>query len=105
MSLRIKRGDKVAVLAGKDKGKSGKVIHVYPQKGRALVEGVNMVKKHVRKSQKNPQGGIIQQEMLIHLSNLSLVCPVSSKPTRIKTLIAGDGSKQRISAEKKAVMA
>ena len=105
MSLRIKRGDKVSVLAGKDKGKSGKVIHVYPQKERALVEGINMVKKHVRKSQKNPQGGIIQQEIPIHLSNLSLVCPVSGKPTRIKTLIAADRSKQRVSAENKAVMA
>ncbi len=105
MSLGIRRGDKVAVLAGKDKGKSGKVIHVYPQKGRALVEGINTVKKHVRKSQKNPQGGIIQQEIPIHLSNLSLLCPVSGKPSRLKTLIATDGSKQRVSAENKAVMA
>ena len=105
MSLRVRRGDKVFVLAGKDKGKSGKVIHVYPQKGRALVEGINRVKKHVRKSQKNPQGGIIQQEIPIHLSNLSLLCPVSGKPSRLKTLIAADGSKQRVSAENKAVMA
>ena len=105
MSLRVRRGDKVFILAGKDKGKSGKVIHVYPQKGRALVEGINMVKKHVRKSQKSPQGGIIQQEIPIHLSNLSLLCPVSGKPSRLKTLIATDGSKQRVSAENKAVMA
>src|SRR3989344_8157891 len=105
MSLGIKRGDKVAVLTGKDKGKSGKVLHVFPQKGRALVEGINMVKKHVRKSQKNPQGGIIQQEIPIHLSNLSLVCPVSGKPTRIKTLIAADRSKQRVSVKNKAVIA
>lgn len=105
MSLRIKRGDKVAVLAGRDKGKAGKVIHVYPQKERALVEGINVVKKHVRKSQKNPQGGIIQQEIPIHLSNLSLLCPVSGKPSRLKTLIAADGSKQRVSAKNKAVIA
>ncbi len=105
MSLRIRKGDKVFVLSGKDRGKSGRVIHVFPENHRALVEGINFVKKHVRKSQKNPQGGIISQEMTIHLSNLSLGCPVSGKPTRIKTLEAADGSKQRISAKNKAVIA
>ncbi len=105
MSLRIRKGDKVVVLTGKDKGKAGKVIHVYPKTGRALVEGINMVKKHVRKNPKNPQGGIVPQETPIHLSNLSVVCPVSSKPTRIKALIAQDGSKQRVSAKNKAVIA
>ena len=104
MSLRIKKGDRVLVLSGKDRGKSGRVVHVYPQKVRALVEGINMIKKHVRKSQKNPQGGVLTQEALIHLSNLSLLCPTSSKPTRIKTTVAGDGSKQRISAKNKAVI-
>jgi large subunit ribosomal protein L24 len=105
MSLRIKKGDKVVVLAGRDRGKTGRVIHVHPLIQRALVEGVNMVKKHQRKSQKNPQGGIIQQEVPIHLSNLSLLCPVSGKPTRVKTLIAADASKQRVSAKNKAVIA
>ena len=105
MSLRIRKGDKVSVLAGRDRAKSGKVLHVYPKKDRALVEGINMVKKHVRKSQKNPQGGIISQEIPIHLSNLGLLCPVSGKPSRIKTLIAGDGSKQRVSVKNQAVMA
>ena len=105
MSLRVKKGDKVLILAGKDRGKSGKVVHVYPKKNRALVEGVNMVKKHLRKSQQNPQGAIATQELPIYLSKLSLICPVSGKPTRIKTLIAADNSKQRISAKNKAVMA
>ncbi|MGH7198491.1 MAG: 50S ribosomal protein L24 [Candidatus Omnitrophota bacterium] len=105
MSLRIRKGDQIVVLSGRDKGKKGRVVHVYPGKGRALVEGVNMMKKHVRKSQKNPQGGLIHQEALIQLSKLSLVCPATTKPTRIKTLIAQDGSKQRISAKKKAVIA
>lgn len=105
MSLRIRKGDKVLVLAGKDKGKSGKVIHVYPRKNRALVEGINMVKKHLRKSQQNPQGAIAHREIPIHISNLSLIDPVSSKPTRIKVLVAGDGSKQRVSAKNKAVIA
>jgi len=105
MSLRIRKGDQIVVLSGRDKGKKGRVVHVYPDRERALVEGINMIKKAVRKSAKNPQGGIIHQEALIHLSKLSLVCPATAKPTRIKTLIAQDGSKQRISASKKAVIA
>jgi large subunit ribosomal protein L24 len=104
MGLGIKRGDKVTVLAGRDKGKTAKVIHVYPKKQRALVEGVNTVKKHLRKSQQNPTGAVVSQELPIHISNLSLLDPVSGKPTRIKTLTAADGSKQRMSAKNKAVM-
>lgn len=104
MGLGIKKGDKVFVLAGRDKGKTGKVIYVYPKKGRALIEGINLVKKHLRKSQQNPQGGIVSRETTIHLSNLSLLCPVSGKATRLKTLVAGDGSKQRLSAKNKAVI-
>ncbi len=104
MGLRIRKGDKVFVTTGKDKGKTGKVITVLPDKNRALVQGVNMVKRHLRKSQQNPQGAIITKEVPIHMSNLSLLCPVSGKPTRIKMLIAADGSKQRISAKNKAVI-
>ena len=104
MSLRIRKGDKVKVLAGRDRGKAGKVLHVYPRKNRALVEGINMVKKHLRKSQQNPQGAITQRELPIHLSNLSLLDPVSNKVTRIQTLVAGDGSKQRVSSKSKAVI-
>ena len=103
--MRVRKGDKVKVLAGRDKGKTGKVIHVYPKISRALVEGINMVKKHERKSQKNPQGAIVSQELPIHLSNLALSDPASGKPTRIQTLVAADGSKQRISAKNKAVIA
>ncbi len=104
MGLGIKKGDKVFVLAGKDKGKTGRVIYVYPEKGRALVEGINMMKKHLRKSQQNPQGGIVSRETTIHISNLSLLCPVSGKATRLKMLVAADGSKQRLSAKNKAVI-
>ena len=104
MSLRIRKGDKVKILSGKDRGKMGKVLHVYPNKERALVEGINMVKKHVRKSQQNPNGAITQKELPIHISNLSLLDPTSSKPTRIKTLVAEDGSKQRASVKTKAVI-
>ncbi|MBI2095970.1 MAG: 50S ribosomal protein L24 [Candidatus Omnitrophica bacterium] len=102
--MRIRKGDKVLVLAGKDKGKSGKVLHVYPKKGRALVEGINFVKKHMRKSQQHPQGALLSQEATIHLSNLGLIDPASGKFSRIRALVADDGSKQRISAKSKAVI-
>ena len=104
MSLRIRKGDRVKVLAGRDRGKTGKVLHVYPAKERALVEGINMVKKHMRKSQQNPQGAVVQKELPIHISNLSLMDPVSSKPTRIQSLVAADGSKQRVASKSKAVL-
>ncbi len=104
MSLRIRKGDKVKVLAGKDRGKSGRVIEVYPNTSRALVEGVNMVKKHMRKSQQNPNGAVVQKELPIHISNLSLLDPTSSKTTRIATLVAEDGSKQRAAVKSKAVI-
>ena len=104
MSLRIRKGDKVKVLSGRDRGKTGKVLHVYPKKDRALVEGINMVKKHARKSQQNPQGAILHQELPIHISNLCLLDPTTSNPTRIATLVAEDGSKQRASAKSKAVI-
>ena len=104
MSLRIRKGDRVKVLAGRDRGKTGKVLHVYPEKHRALVEGINMVKKHMRKSQQNPQGAVIQKELPIHISNLGLMDPVSSKPTRIQSLVAADGSKQRVASKSKAVI-
>ena len=104
MSLRIRKGDKVRVTAGKDKGKSGRVIFVYPLIGRALVEGINRVKKHLRKSQQNPQGAIADQEAPISLSNLRLADPVSGKPSRFRTAVAADGSKQRLSSKSKAVI-
>lgn len=105
MALGIRRGDKVKIIAGRDKGKTGKVIHVYPKKGRALVEGINLAKKHVRRSQQNPQGGVLSKEIPIQVSNLSLMDPASNKVTRIKMLVAKDGSKQRVSAKSKAVFA
>ena len=104
MSLRIRKGDRVKILAGKDRGKTGKVIHVYPKIERALVEGVNMVKKHQRKSQQNPGGAIVHKELPMHISNLSVLDPVSSKSTRIRTLVAEDGSKQRAASKSKAVI-
>ncbi len=66
----VKKGDDVVVLAGKEKGKQGKIIHVFPKKSRVVVEGLQMIKKHTRKSQQNPNGAIIEREGTIHISNV-----------------------------------
>ncbi len=94
--LHIKKNDTVVVLAGQDKGKTGKVLKVLVDENRALVEGVNMVSKSTKPSAKNPQGGIVKQEASIHISNLSLVDPKSGKPTRVGIKVAEDGKKVRI---------
>lgn len=94
--LHIKKGDQVIVLAGTDKGKTGKVLKVLVEKQRAIVEGVNIVKKSAKPSAKNPQGGIVEMEAPIHISNLSLIDPKSGKATRIAIRVKEDGSKVRI---------
>ena len=94
--LHIKKNDTVVVLAGQDKGKTGKVLKVLVEKNRALVEGVNMVSKSTKPSAKNPQGGIVKQEAPIHISNLSLVDPKSGKATRVGIKVTEDGKKVRI---------
>ena len=88
--LHIKKGDTVYVNAGNDKGKTGKVLSVNPGKDRAIVEGVNMVKKHTKPNSKQPQGGIIKKEASIHMSNLNLIDPKSGKPTRVGFKVDGD---------------
>ncbi|MFC1646476.1 50S ribosomal protein L24, partial [Candidatus Omnitrophota bacterium] len=80
--LKIKKDDNVAVIAGRDKGKKGKVITIFPQANRALVEGVNFVKKHMRKTQQEQKGGIVEKEVTIHMSNLMLICKRCNKPVR-----------------------
>ena len=94
--LHIKKNDTVVVLAGQDKGKTGKVLKVLVEKNRALVEGVNMVSKSTKPSAQNPQGGIVKQEAPIHISNLSLVDPKSGKATRVGIKVTEDGKKVRI---------
>lgn len=94
--LHIKKNDTVVVLAGEDKGKTGKVLKVLVEKNRALVEGVNMVSKSTKPSAKNPQGGIVKQEAPIHISNLSLVDSKSGKATRVGIKVTEDGKKVRI---------
>jgi large subunit ribosomal protein L24 len=81
--MSIRSGDKVQVIAGKDKGKEAKVLATVPHNERVIVERVNMVKKATRPTQKNPKGGILEIEAPIHVSNVMLICPSCSKPTRV----------------------
>ncbi|MFC1807026.1 50S ribosomal protein L24 [Candidatus Omnitrophota bacterium] len=94
--MKIRKNDTVKVLTGKDKGKSGKVLKLSPSDGRVIVEGVNFVKKHARKSQNNPQGGIISREGSVNVSNLAVVCNRCSKSTRIGFSTLSDGTKTRV---------
>ena len=96
IKLHIKKGDTVIVLAGEDKGRTGKVLKVEREKMRAIVEGVNIVTKSAKPSAKNPQGGFIKVEAPIHISNLSLIDPKSGKPTRIAMEVNAKGKKVRI---------
>ena len=89
--MKIKKGDTVQIIAGNDSGKTGRVIKVFLDKDRVVVEGVNMVKKHARPTQDNPQGGIIEKEATIHISNVMLVA--SGKPTRVGYKTLEDGRK------------
>ena len=89
--LHIKKGDTVYVNAGSNKGKTGKVLSVLVEKQRAVVEGVNIVKKSTKPSAAHPQGGIIEQEAPIHISNLNVVDPKSGKPTRIGRKMGANG--------------
>jgi large subunit ribosomal protein L24 len=95
--LTIKKDDVVKILAGKDKGKTGKVIGVHPETNRVIVEKINIVKKAQRKSQANPQGGLIDIEAPIHRSNVMLIDKKTNKPTRFGVRVLKDGSKTRIS--------
>ena len=95
--VKIRKDDQVIVIAGKDKGKTGRVLHVYPKIERALVENINTVKKAQRPTQANPKGGIMAKEMSIHISNISLIDKRTNKPTRVGMNISKDGSKLRIS--------
>lgn len=81
--LHVKKGDIVSVIAGNDKGQSGRVLMVFPEKNRVLVEGINMRTKHQKPSQEYPQGGRIKQEMPIHVSNVLPLDPASNEPTRV----------------------
>ncbi|EAE7861753.1 50S ribosomal protein L24 [Listeria monocytogenes] len=88
--MHVKKGDKVKVITGKDKGKSGKVLAAFPKKDRVLIEGINMVKKHTKPSNVNSQGGILNVEAPIHVSNVMLLDPKTGEPTRVGYEVKGD---------------
>ena len=94
MAMHIRKGDRVAVLTGRDKGKSGEVVKVITKKDRAIVQGVNMVKRHTSPSG-GSAGGIIEKEAAIHVSNLALIDPKDDKPTRVGVKVLDDGRKVR----------
>lgn len=101
----IKKNDQVLVIAGKDRGARGKVLRVLPQEGRAIVERVNMVKHHTRPNpQRGIQGGVIEREAPIHLSNLMLICPETGEPTRVGRTRLEDGKGARVAKSSGAVI-
>jgi large subunit ribosomal protein L24 len=95
MAAKIRKGDKVIVLSGRDKGRTGEVFEVRPAENKALVRGINMVKRHQKQTQ-NQEGGIISKESPIHLSNVAYADPKDGKPTRIGFKVLADGKKVRI---------
>jgi len=99
MGVRIKKGDRVVVIAGKDKGAKGRVLRVLREVDRVIVEGVNRVKRHTKPSQKNPTGGIIEKEAPIHISNVMLLDPKLDQPTRVRFATDKDGKKIRIAVK------
>ncbi|EIJ39815.1 50S ribosomal protein L24 [Joostella atrarenae] len=103
IKLKIKSGDTVRVIAGEHKGSEGQVLKVNREKNKAIVEGVNLVSKHEKPSAKNPQGGIVKKEALIHISNLSLIDPKSGETTRVG-YEERDGKKVRFSKKSNEVI-
>ncbi len=102
--LHIKKNDTVKVLAGKDRGKTGKVLKVYPATERAIIQGVNFTKKHTRRRRQDEQGGIIHREAPINLSNLAVVCKGCNRVVRVGIDILTDGSKVRFCKKCKEVL-
>lgn len=96
MAIRIKKEDMVEVIAGDDRGQRGKVLKVDPKKNQVVVQGLNKAYRHVRPSQRNPQGGRLQIEQPLHISNVMLVDPKTNRPTRVRVEIGSDGSKKLI---------
>lgn len=90
MKIKIKKNDNVMVISGNDRGKTGKVLKVFPKEQRLIIEGVNLRKRHRKPSQRNPQGGIIENEAPIHISNVMILDPKTNEPTRIGSKIIID---------------
>ena len=94
--LRLKKGDRVRVISGKDKGKEGKILVSFPAENKVIVEGVSVASRHSKPTQANPQGGIVKKETPIYASKVMLVCPNTGKPTRIGHAFLEDGRKVRV---------
>lgn len=94
--IRLKKGDNVVVLSGKHKGKTGKIVATHPSLNKVTVEGINIVKKHVKPTKANPQGGILELTKPIWVSKVAIVEPTSKKPSRIGYELAKDGTKTRV---------
>lgn len=94
--MNVKKGDKVQVLSGKDRGATGEVLRALPAEGKVVVEGVALVKKHQKPTQASQQGGIIEREAAIDASNVMLVCPACGKATRVGHTVGEDGKKYRV---------
>ncbi len=104
MGLSIKKNDTVLIVTGKEKGKKGRVISVEPKKDKILIERINIIKRHMKPSKKYSQGGIIEKEAPLHISNVMLVCSKCDKPTRIGNTVLSDGKKARICKKCKEVI-
>jgi len=94
--MRLKKGDFVAVLAGRDRGKKGKILKVFPEGGSVIIEGINYVTQYLRPNQENPKGGLAKFEAKMNISNVQLICPKCSKQARVGYQFLADGTKQRI---------
>jgi len=101
MASRLRKNDNVQVISGEYRGKTGRILKVFPEKNRAIVEGINVVKRHTKPNAKNQQGGIVEKEASIHISNLMLVCPKTGKPTRLGKMVLEDGKRVRFSKKAK----
>ena len=95
---KIRKDDEVIVLTGRDKGKRGAVLRIITKTDRVLVEGVNVTKRHVKPTQTDPQGGIVEREAPVHISNVALIDPESDRPTRVRYKNLEDGRKVRVAA-------
>jgi large subunit ribosomal protein L24 len=99
MALHVKKGDMVEIIAGDHKGAVGRILRVIPEKNKVIVQGHNIAKKHVRPSRRNPQGGRIDVERPVHISNVLPVDPKSSRGSRVRFEVAEDGGKKRVSPD------
>lgn len=102
--MKIKKNDTVMVIAGNDRGKTGKVLKVFPKESRLIVEGINIRKRHTKPTQKNPQGGILEKEAPIHISNVMIIDPKTNEPTRVgaKIILDEKTGKKKVARVSKA---